>query len=1303
MSKPCKLVEASNGKVSKLYKALQKELNNRPLANLLYASYLQPGVAKALTDKFNQTQNPLYKVDDNGEHSAKAVIEFFDGIKMANEFSKIRNDNYDTAEEAFEKAQEINNTTKGKVAYVVENGDKFSVVKDNRTATTFYKASEVESQIKVWDRITQEFADKGVDMKDLSFLSNANALHTRDLLQYLWQVSQATNDLLTNQDVKTLLTIGKNIPQVQNLISKFGNLDNAINAIINRYAAPNNTTDGNKALIDNVMSLTKNYPFNITDLYKVIKQEQQDFDSQDPKYSILQTLKDLRKKYCLDDMIIVRNNNQIQKLQDAAAEAVLILQRQIRELESRKSKSAQERQNRTIQIDNLQKELKKLTEDISAKRYFNGTLGVLKEAVNYGTAIQKMLENIPTCQTVLETNLTKADIMSTAKRYVDGYKILASAIKHIDSLVMDQNLSDSDKKTLQDVAKQVSDMIDNTERMLDDLGQEVLTDMATSILGDAPEMALSVHNLVQECRADSSMYDFFYSVGRQSNPLIGVMGTIIKNAQDSRNEKLNKFSLDIRKANNKLAKAQGRTSGADTKFMYRSQTEIISDIDWEAYDKAREAEKLRLQANKLWGIKFKLALQQWEDANTEDRIVDDLGNGEFRTEKVPNANYRRQDCHWDNKEHTVKFDNLTKEEQEYYDSMMHLKGKIGTLMPDYAQKHYMPAQVRNSWVDVVTEGIKNGTPIKKIIANLLDRMKWWKVRENDADYINKMHEIDGEKYRVAYSDFDSTPLRDIPLFCMHKIEDPMDFLMDFSTGIQQLAATAVNYDAMNRVKNLVEVLGNQIKKIGYNASANGENQVDRVVSNGVTILKKIKAKYANSSNISNLIDGFIDWHLYGITMKDTGKWARFARGIINYSSLRSLSTNLKGAVSNYLVGEFQMMIEAGGGEFYNLKDYTWAHAKLFGDNTIGAPGRLMDFLTNNKNSKAVLLEEMFDPLQDNFSDNANKRFHSSAFRQLFGGFNAYGGYASGEYLIHYVTMYAMLNHQKVFINGEKVSLYDAFSVKKDDATGTADLELNTNATLMDKNGNDSGVKITQDFIDEMRRKIRFCNQNCHGSMNTEDKGLIHQHMLGRAVMNMRQWMVEHYSRRYRDWHWDSDLQEYRRGYKRPAMNLAWEILKGGIHFQNTAKANWNNMSEQDKYNVKKTLSEYAVFAGLFGLSFALGSPTDHKKEWWTRFWIYQVGRALLDFRAATIPGLPYEADTIINSPIAATNTVAGLLYPFAGLVKGDEFNVMKSGAHKGENRYWYYLKKKSFPFVNHIMQLNNMDTDDGIFKALGIE
>lgn len=263
-----------------------------------------------------------------------------------------------------------------------------------------------------------------------------------------------------------------------------------------------------------------------------------------------------------------------------------------------------------------------------------------------------------------------------------------------------------------------------------------------------------------------------------------------------------------------------------------------------------------------------------------------------------------------------------------------------------------------------------------------------------------------------------------------------------------------------------------------------------------------------------------------------------------------------------------------------------------------------------------------------------------------------------------------------------------------------------------------GNVITNDFIDKIRKKLRYVNQSTHGAMNDEDKGIIHQKWWGRGIMNFRQWMVEHYSRRFRARHFDASLGMDKEGYwvslwkglanddtkdtwnRKQHVKAIGMFMKDFYTFMLRSEAQWHNLDEMQKYNVKRVRSEMLMFACLLGLSFSLGAPEDHKKEAWRRFWIYQTKRALLDTEASMpVPQAASSILTTINSPMASLNTINGFLYAFYGLTNGDVFTEIKSGDYKGENKYKRNMFKYVFPFFKDWEQMQKMSEDDAIFKV----
>ena len=172
---------------------------------------------------------------------------------------------------------------------------------------------------------------------------------------------------------------------------------------------------------------------------------------------------------------------------------------------------------------------------------------------------------------------------------------------------------------------------------------------------------------------------------RVSQPLVATMGKIIRDAQDKRLATMAEYSRRIREATKKLY-----SSGSNTDFMFESvgdEIYIISDLDWESYNKERAKEYFRLKEEGYRGMELEALMKDWEDLNTEPRVVDTKSG---REERVPNFLYRKE------------FPELTEEQKEYYDTIMQIKGELGTLLPEKARFQYRPPQVHGNFLDALS-------------------------------------------------------------------------------------------------------------------------------------------------------------------------------------------------------------------------------------------------------------------------------------------------------------------------------------------------------------------------------------------------------------------------------------------------------------------------------------------------------------------------------------------------------------------------------------------------------------------------
>lgn len=1287
------VVNDNPDKPSILYRDFLKRVGgDRPFTNLIYASYLQDGVAEAMDKKG-------YRRDKNGEHKAKDVYKFFNAGKMRSE-SGAAIDSYarsigvvDTAgrpvdfdaRTAFSKAQNINSSSTGRVAYVQQHGDKFNVFIESKDSRTQMRIGETQLQMLKWQTLEEAFGKNSIDVSTLeqSFPSLVNPI-TVDLFLQTVQSQAEVSDVkyLSRKDIEMLITLGERTAGIKALMSRgWGSVQETANTaydvIHNSGKYAKDTFNAVVKALDEARNV--NYSL-ITSLKKQIDEQiSPSFEAQSKEFDIQQTLNELNEKYELNVDTIVLSDRNIRKLSDAASHAMVTLNRQLEYLR-------QQGRGNTKQAENTRKQMSQLAKEIQGKRYYSGLLGFLNASLKYAQKIDSDLRNIPPTGTMREFVAARANVLATAKTLHDSYGFIVKALKNVDSLLVDENISDTDKANLQNAAVQIDDILERQDAVMKNLRENAMIDMCIDVFGDSVIEGKAVADLVINAEADSSIMDFLYSIGEQSNPLIGAMGTVIRDAQLSRDERLSRFSLQLRRINDRLYSA-GHTS----EFMYEWVTDengehgryyIQSNIDWKKYNKERNAFYGRNKAAGLKGFELRDAMDQWINSNTEE--IDFEGH----IERIPKASIygKKKDF----------MEGWTEAQKQYYNDVMKLKDQIGTLLPEYAQYRYLPPQRRAETVDIINKGIEKKMSLKEVARNILDRTNPIKIRQDDTQYGML---IDGDTFIEAQGDFSGRIKQQIPVFYVTKLKDQNDLVLDFSGALQSLAHTAFNYDEMNNIKDTVEMMGDYIESKSSYAKKNGATQGELIENGSIHVLSKLK-NHAKKFGTEALIHGFIDKHIYGIEMKDTGVGWRVLQAIVNYTSLNQLAPNVKGAISNFLVGEHQMLLEAMSGTFrgedavYGLKDYVKAQGLLFGSKL--QEGALMDHLTNNINSMAHLLADRFDPLNELAQEHGAKRYYKSAFRQIIGGFNLMGMYSAGEAAIHYVNMYASLLHEKVLDNnGKEVSLYSAFekSEKKD---GNYELKIKDGYTRLD------GGIIDAEYLDEVKNKIRTINQLTHGAMNKEDKGIIHQRMAGRAVMNFRQWMVGHYSRRYRGRHWSASEKRYTEGYFNTVGKMIQSYLSDYFGFINDANAHWGELDAAQKQNVWKAVSEVTLLACLYALSHALGEPEDHKKEYWYRMAIYQVRRLILDEEASVppIPGLTggfvSEGVTLLDSPVASVKTINGILYPITGVK--DMNKTIQSGRYKGWNKYGRNVLK-TVPFYNQIDQTIHLGDEGYVFSV----
>lgn len=1310
--KTCALApKLANGKDSRLYTdMLTKKGVERPVANYIYAQYLT-GVDKAMDAARTRSGEPKYYRDPiSGEHKAADVLKMVEYDRYIHELGDVRSsertagakDNmgniidYQNAEDALRHANDFNDQSKAYVAVVNQHGDVFNVELLRRDAKTQHYVVTVRERMKAWELAQQAFNAVGIDLTQMpqELSGTINAFNT-GLVSYIDGLSEISPQYLYKRGALLLFHLDPNSAEVQRLVNRWGSIEKAAQAIddFNNNRIPMLTAD-KTLLMRAIRKCQQMRGLDIKGLKDQIQQMVDDVQQNSEETNIKKTIDDLHKKYKINSTEILKVDEKIKSWRDAAMEVAMLMQRELRE--AQRSGDLQKEKE-------MQNKIKHLMREIDSNRAYTGLLDFLSIASqeikgdpSLGVlGLEKMAEeyNRQLTPDPIERAFNQARILQDMKNIITKYTFILVGLKK-DTTQVNESVAQVDIDRVKEGAKDLLSIVEKWTDAIDKMETETFGDIVKQIIGKGGKelrvpSGQTLDSLITMAAADLGKNDFLYSMGRSSNPLVAAMGTIIRKAQDKRNEPMVEFARRIRIEDDKLQKA-----GFTSEFIYEDNGHIISDIDWDLFGKARSAAIGNFHLQGLKGFALKEELAAWEEQNTKEIVVDKKSG---RTERVPDDRYRKP------------FPQLEPAQLEYYNAMMQIKGEIGTYLPEYAQHHYLPPQLRRNTVDTIAKG-----EIKKAVKNKVQDI--YTIREDDTDF--RMNGIlEGRDAQIVNSGNDNTQLREIPIFYVRKLEDQEELLKDFSSGLQALANTALNYAMMHEIADVIEFMGDKIKHM----SAGGTSKVDMVDDAEVRLLHSVYEWGKVNHNTCKMMDAWIAQHLYGqkIDPNTWGyKWAKQIKALIGYTSFKGLSTNWLGAVANTLVGEFQMLIEAGAGEFYTYADYAWANGVLFGigdgKGSIGREGIELIF-SNNIKSKAALLAQKFDPKQETFSDLGHQRYHSSFFRKMIRHDCSMIGYGAGEHLIYYVGMYAVLHHEKVWLNGKQITLYDALDV--------GNIE-NNNGELVIKEGvtadKEGLIPITIDgqYIEEIKGKIRYVNQNCHGAMNEEDKGIIHQHLWGRAVMNFRQWMVEHYSRRFRKRHWDFSLGEWREGYWVSLAKLLlnedtrymfkegyipkgiYYFLKDLVSFALRAESQWTTLEEDQKKNVKRVWSELVMFLALCGLEMALGPSDEHKNESFRRFMIYQVKRLITE-EGATIPNpkIIKQFTTILQAPVAATNTINGFGYMIWGigdLISGER---LQRGPDKGMLKYWRNVLKYNLPGWKDYKKFITFDEDESLFKV----
>ena len=1306
---------------SKLYKALLENKNlkdQRALVNYIYALYLQDGGAAMDAAGYSAR-------DENGEHLWQDVYKFYEITDVLTEQmdeKSIKNAKilvgatdasgkiiyHDNGKDALDKIMAFNSRSQSLVARLIKDGDKYVIAVEPKNAKSQWQVGKAEEQSKLIQVVTEAFNAIGYNFESLAmqFPEMFNIVDINSTINYLKAFQKTKIGYATQREIEFMLTLLPDTnTKLQRILTKWGTIEEAAKRIHDDFRGASALTLAEKTLISSALEEAKKFNnIDLRALQNQLQQESSDYKESSVSYSISKILKMFRTKYNIDDRSIFEVNKEIRSLSQAAGNAAIILNRRLKEIEKKEGVTEESKKIQNI-INTLLKE-------IDDNRYFQGMVVFMAEVQKHLQEIEQALQNVEGTEGTQEYTQNLASILVEAKKIINSYSDILQKLSIADSLELEESITKDNLQQIMQIASTVQQRVLYLQESIKTAEKGVLLDVLRDWMGWGNELpdGKTVVSLLNTLTDDVPIIEYLYATCRSSNPLLSSLGTITRNAQDKRNIKMQEYNIRISREQDKLRKA----GIEDTKWMYDEEGRIINPYDWEKFNKEYKKVIKDIKKTGLKGIDFKIALQEVVNNELTQEVVVDTTTG--RTERFP-VFYKTHS----------PLDDLSDVQLEYYEEIMQIKGELGTMLPDYARSHYLPPQVRsNSLFD--SKGWKDF--FKRIGSNIADLFR---ITESDVDFAGSIiyaDTIDGDAIIEAEANYDDSPVKEIPVYYTKKLKDSSKLITDFSGALQHLASVAINYSCMSEIEDVALLISDFLHEQGIAARKGMGTVKAEILKSSKNKLAKQIGNYFSTSNTAHIAEGFIDREFYGEKIKGNPKLAKIVQTLLGYTRFKQLATNVPGAVSNLLVGEYQIFLESMGIDNFNFVNYVWACTKLFGDNTIKAPGRIMDFLVNNTTELNTLIGNFFDPQQEAFASLGHKRYNG-AMRNLFS-LDASGAlYGIGEYLIHYTVMYAMLHHEKVMLNGKKVSLYDAFE-KSETLDGNNELKLKEGVHLIEKDsfGNDvEGRELTSlddDYLLDFRRKIRSVNQECAGAMNIEDRGVLSQRLVGRAVMQFRQWMVEHFSRRYRGLHYDGSMKQWTEGWwvttakflgmnSRHLYEWSWksrlkaaelktiiEEYEKEINHRTISDNAFKSLKQQALLAKKQLKNLRMVSAELLAtILISVGSTL-----WWelggedednalARFGMYEAKRLAREATTGTPIGIPLEVQALIEKPAASVSNMSGFTYVLCfGIINGDIAEKYDRGTHKGQNKYLVKSARKVLPLYKDIENWQKMYDDN---------
>lgn len=1317
----CQLVPIIKGKQSRFYNELKTYVGgDRKLTNFLYAISVQDIIKNQFLPN---------ELNSQGEPQLNAFVQKFHINEFTSYKTKLTNDAkalgaidsdgniiiHKTMDDITQKVLDYNNTHEYAKAQIKFRNDGFYIELDSLNSENFASNAKLEYNLARYDILMQYLKDLGfkTDLSEQTkqFMNPLNINYVNNILAEISHYDPKKHGSLINRQIVSLFIDLFNDTPLMERIKQLPVEDLSIVDVvtmclsdqqINEYIASFDVSEQQQisSQLVALRDLSRRFVGYAINEFKtkykptVIQLKEAKLQYKETKYEdidamdINKTLKQLYKCYHIDMDLLESIQTQIKSLSDAA-NYLLKTASNVSKINEQRSKEPSEVVSENQLGETVLEQIEKKFRTGQYALAISELLQHLQTELGQYEAKLKRLEKNDGAHDALWQIAQISTILVQQQRTVESFKDVISQLQDVKTLDADGfGATPELLSKIQTLSKDIQSLLSGVETNINKQKFENVYAFLKLYWGedkvDQGKM-YSLREMLSVAASDVGFLDrFAYSFHECSDPVIALLGQSVKEQHEKRDKILLGLNNRIRIATDKLYR-----SGSNTNFMFvtNEKGEVIgiqSRYNYKQWYEDRNAYKKQLKEQNVSSYEYKRLMKKW-DFDNQTLSQDEFGLEMF----VPSSKYDLPDFQagW------------TTAQKEYYNTMMQIKADLTDLIGGSAPGLYTAIQLSDDILGAIDSAQGDADRVWSIVNDKFNIKKLFKKREDEVDY--------GQFYDSPLQETSVDPsghkVIGMPLFYTNKLEDARRVTKDFSRAMMAFCATGTNYVVMDEIQDTL-LLAKDLLMDRKTEMTSGNKLVGKIWSLGKQEYLQPSYKQASQLSSGKMLDDMFDrffgknknvWE--GTLFGHTVQYDKWTDRIIGYTSTVGLTANLLGGTANVLVGKLQMLIDTGfglGGEFFNMRDMVAAEGQYWKH----IPAMIAECTSNNIKDKVSLLGQMFNVSENFYEELAQNGFYKKPISKILGNKSLFFLYGMGEHLLHTEGMLACMNNIKVIDkNGNKGTLYNVFDVVLDESGRNGKIVLKDGYQYLDRKGNVAG-DVNEEYIDKIKKRISYVNKTMHGAFNQDDKSTAHKYALGRLFWNFRQWMPEHYSRRFRGRYYNAELGEFREGYYTTSFKFVADCVTGLKNNKYYITTRWNEMDDWEKYNIKRSIAETALLALTSGLVLlASTDDKDKKKNWAYKAMLYELKRVEMETRASTFlqkNPLAFIDNllNIMNQPFAQIKTIQSL-ESFLNVT--DMFRTVEAGKYKGRNKY-LHKNIKNIPIVGQAIK--QVDFDDSMFR-----